>query len=254
LKSQVKEKTLQKLSGHPKMNDVLNDEDIHGQYTFDEPDTEIIPVLPHEKRLCMVNKTKQNLSIDINDPESMIRRSIDDVSAEKLLEASLMSLETIGRQRASHKGHQQGNINERMSSNINNDDTFPSEKYLSGALWIGRNLTLIVEELADSLDNYRNKHLMEVAAASNDHDFKRSSHRLNLLAGAGITEALSLTNTTRTRARNILQGAASIFPGDSQAFKAYLKLLPIEAAIDKADNAPSSPHQTYKLKRSKAWE
>jgi hypothetical protein len=226
-------------------------EDLNGQYTFDEPDTEIIPIPPHEKRLCMVNKTKQNLSIDINDPESMIRRSIDDVSAEKLLEASLMSLETIGRQRASHKG-QQGNINERASSNINNDDSFPSEKYLSGALWIGRNLTLIVEELADSLDNYRNKHLMEVAAASNDHDFKRSSHRLNLLAGAGITEALSLINTTRTRARNVLQGAASILPGDSQAFKAYLKLLPIEAAIDRADSTPSSPHQSYKLKRAVA--
>ena len=79
LKSQVKEKTLQKLSGHPKKNDVLN-EDLNGQYTFDEPDTEIIPIPPHEKRLCMVNKTKQNLAIDINDPESMIRRSIDDVS------------------------------------------------------------------------------------------------------------------------------------------------------------------------------
>ena len=106
---------------------------------------------------------------------------------------------------------------------------FPSENYLKGALWIGRNLTLVVEELADSLDIYRNKHLIEIAGAVQDSDPRRSSHRLNLLAAAGITECLSLANTSRMRARNILQGAASILPGDNHALKGFVNTLPIEA-------------------------
>jgi hypothetical protein len=42
-------------------------------------------------------------------------------------------------------------------------------------------------------------------AAANDIDHKRSSHRLNLLAGSCISEALALTNRSRMKARDILQ-------------------------------------------------
>jgi hypothetical protein len=177
----------------------------------------------------------------------VVRRSIDEVSAEKLLEASLISLETIGRQRAT----QQHQSNEMPVGGGSGADAFPQDAYLKGAVWIGRNLTLVVEELADSLDAFRNRHLVEVSAAAQDHDPRRSSHRLNLLAGTGITEALSLANTSRMRARNILQGAASIMPGDLQSLKGFLQTLPIESALNKADTAPGSPRQ---LRRSHAWE
>ena len=46
----------------------------------------------------------------------------------------------------------------------------------------------MVEELADSLDIYRNKHLIEISAAAQDSDSRRASHRLNL-AGAGMQSA-----------------------------------------------------------------
>ncbi len=134
-----------------------------------------------------------------------MRRSIDEVSAEKLLEASLISLETIGRQRATQQKSSVRDNADSVYVGGSESGKFPTEGYLKGALWIGRNLTLVVEELADSLDIFRNKHLVEISAAAQDADARRSSHRLNLLAGAGITEALALANTSRMRARNILQ-------------------------------------------------
>jgi hypothetical protein len=44
-----------------------------------------------------------------------------------------------------------------------------------------------------------------VSAAGSDLDLKRSRHRLNLLASSSISEALTLTNKSRVRARDILQ-------------------------------------------------
>jgi hypothetical protein len=180
----------------------------------------------------------------------VIRRSLEDVSAEKLLEASLISLETIGRQRATKNQTE----NFSLSASGFGEGPFPNESYLKGALWIGRNLTLVVEELADSLDIYRNKHLVEISAAAQDSDPRRASHRLNLLAGAGITECLSLANTSRMRARHILQGAASILPGDHHALKGFLSTLPIESAIGRSEDQAAAPLSPRQLRRSHAWD
>jgi len=132
---------------------------------------------------------------------SPMRRSVDDVAAEKLLEASLISLEAIGRQRASGV-HRAVNHGAGGGSDMGQH---PNESYLNGAIWLGRNMMMVAEELADSLDLFRNKQLVEVAAAAQDADAKRSAHRLNLLAAAGITEAVALANTSKSRARQIFQ-------------------------------------------------
>jgi hypothetical protein len=250
LKSQVRDKTQKSLSGHPRPPADTHEAEYEDYGMFEEPDTEIRPVPPHEKRLCSVRRSLESQGSNIRKSEeygdAVIRRSVDEVSAEKLLEASLISLETIGRQRASQSQQQ-----ERDAIRGGSDDgSFPTDGYLKGALWIGRNLTLVVEELADSLDIFRNRHLVEISAAAQDHDPRRASHRLNLLAGTGITEALALANTSRMRARNILQGAASLLPGDVHSLKGFLKTLPIESALDKADTA-DSPRQ---LRRTQAWE
>jgi hypothetical protein len=251
LKSQVREKTQKALTGHPRPPADTYQTEAEDYGMFDEPDTEIRPVPPHERRLCAVRHSLESQGASLRNSEefgaTVVRRSVEEVSAEKLLEASLISLETIGRQRASQHAH-----NMRDSAFGGSDDgNFPTDSYLKGAIWIGRNLTLVVEELADSLDVFRNRHLVEISAAAQDHDPRRASHRLNLLAGTGITEALALANTSRMRARNILQGAASILPGDVHSLKGLLKTLPIESALNKADNAPESPRQ---LRRTQAWE
>ncbi len=250
LKSQVKEKNLKLLQGHPKPAIDSHGAENEDYLMFEEPDTAIKPIPPHERRLCQVRRSLESQGGAVRDSHEaesvVVRRSIDEVSAEKLLEASLISLETIGRQRATQQLQRD---NEWLSSSGNAG--FPTDAYLKGAVWIGRNLTLVIEELADSLDTFRNRHLIEVSAAAQDHDARRSSHRLNLLAGTGITEALALANTSRMRARNILQGAASLMPGDMQSLKGFLLTLPIESALNKADTAPESPRQ---LRRSHAWE
>ena len=51
LKNQVREKTLQKLSGHPKPRPDTYDTEYEDYLAFEEPDTEIRKVAPHEKRI-----------------------------------------------------------------------------------------------------------------------------------------------------------------------------------------------------------
>ena len=63
----------------------------------------------------------------------------------------------------------------------------PSESYLSGALWLGRNLCMVSEELNEAMEHFRSRYLAEVGAASMDSDMKRKAHRLSLLAGSGVT-------------------------------------------------------------------
>ena len=254
LKNQVREKTIKTLQGHPKSPLDSHAAEAEDYLMFEEPDTEIRPIPPHERRLCHVRKslesqgTHVHSSHHLGEGDTVVRRSIEEVSAEKLLEASLISLETIGRQRATQRSQDARDF--AMPGGLEGG-SHPTDSYLKGALWIGRNLTLVIEELADTLDIFRNRHLVEISAAAQDHDARRSSHRLNLLAGTGITEALSMANTSRMRARNILQGAASILPGDMQSLKGFEKTLPIQSALNRADTAPESPRQ---LRRSQAWE
>jgi hypothetical protein len=256
LKSQVREKTIKSLQGHPKSPLDSHAAEAEDYLMFEEPDTEIRPIPPHERRLCQVRKSLESQGARLHNShdavhgsgDAIVRRSIEEVSAEKLLEASLISLETIGRQRATQRTQQ---ARDNAFPGGVDGGAFPSDAYLKGAIWIGRNLTLVIEELADTLDVFRNRHLVEISSAAQDHDARRSSHRLNLLAGTGITEALSMANTSRMRARNILQGAASIIPGDLQTLRGFLKTLPIESALNRADTAPESPRQ---LRRSQAWE
>jgi len=150
--------------------------------------------------------------------------SVVTVSKAKLLEASLLSLETLGRQR--YTGAPDGDSGFPQGSNAH-----PSEAYLRGALWLGRNLAMVIEELAEGLDYFRSKHLTEVATASSDLDLKRSRHRLNLLALSSINEAFALTNKSRIRARDILQGTASLSNGDLSTFQEFLRTLPIESSL-----------------------
>jgi hypothetical protein len=173
---------------------------------FEEEDDEDTDLPPHHRRLCM----KTN---NISDNKDQFRKSsVQTVSTEKLLEASLQSLETIGRQTklssstSNLNGLKKNESYQAITRNSKNGKfTGPSEEYLRGALWLGRNLTMLTEELADTIDNFRAKHTTEVEHAKSDTDIARSCHRLNLLAGTGLTETLSLVSLTRVRAREILQ-------------------------------------------------
>ena len=160
-----------------------------------------------DRRYCKVMKRSSELS----------KSDVTTVSKNKLLEASLNSLESMGRKMRMTGGmsntagsfaidHLDDIYNESSINNNNNRSSmYPSEQYLKGALWIGRNLSMVVEDLADEMDKFRTKFLSEVNLANSDSNSRRSAHRLNLLAGSGITEALSLVGKSKNKTRNILQ-------------------------------------------------
>ncbi len=129
------------------------------------------------------------------------------VSTEKLLEASLNSLESMSRQ-----------VNVNVASSLDATDRvdlnktesgsagfYPSDAYLRGALWLGRNLTMVCEDTADEMEGHRTKYLAEIAAAAQDGDSRRALHRLSLLASSSVSDAVALATKGRARARDILE-------------------------------------------------
>lgn len=204
LKSQVKESRSKLLTGRPKKKleedrfkrDMFEATDIDGfdiQHPFSQNAS---------RRLCKQIEHAKHL----HDEE------VTKVSTEKLLEASLISLETMGRRVRSGNGDEgiSGDELFRMSTSRGggldrDDDGFPSSSYLRGAVWIGRNFTLLSEELAEDIETYRLRYLQEIADITKDSDFKRSCHRLTVIATTGINHTCSLANKSKNQTRDILE-------------------------------------------------
>jgi len=247
LRSQVKGERRKHLVGRPRGS--LDDMDyggLRGQRfeSGDQDDTKSLPAGgAGGRRLCkIVNRAKHTGAA-----------SVDVVSTEKLLEASLYSLESMGRQinvTAANSTHGASSMLDESSGIMSPSaamsthqsfasptaaasagGSYPNESYLRGAMWLGRNFTILSEELAEEMDTFRTKFMGEVSSASQDTDLRRCCHRLTLLANSGITQAHSMTHKSRQKVREILQGASSLKPGDSHGFKALLRTLPIESAL-----------------------
>lgn len=154
---------------------------------------------PHERRLCrMMNRSK-----------SMSAAPVTVVGTEKLLEASLTSLETMGRQMhvAGTNSILMGADGDLDASAVSSstNQPYPNDSYLRGAMWLGRNFTILSEELAEEMSEFRTKFMAEVAVAGQDSDVRRSAHRLTLLANSGITQAHAMTMRSNGKVREILQ-------------------------------------------------
>lgn len=228
LKSQVKEERAKSMTGRPKRGDEF------GQFDSDDQEIEDVQDMPFsETRHCkVVKRQKEHAKADVQR-----------VASNKLLQASLTSLESVSRRMSIAK--------EANANSMYNDDGFdgdgfeaegpmpstykanqhPSASYLRGALWLGRNLSMLCEDMADDMETYRSKYVLEVASASQDTNPRRCMHRLNLLAGSCITETSSRINKTKGRAREMLQGLSAIAPGDAQKMQRYLATLPIESTL-----------------------
>jgi hypothetical protein len=215
LKSQVKESRTKLLSGRARKK--LEEDKYHEDYF--EPTDMDYPDTPQYRRLCkQVHHSKQYHDADVNE-----------VSKEKLLEASLLSLETMGKRNSkssmsqlrsslsNHHSHldlqdfdefdERNTYESKENGTIEDekDSRYPSAAYLRGALWIGRNLTLISEELTEELEIYRLKFLSEITEITKENDFKRACHRLTLVATSGINHTCTLSNKNKTKIREILE-------------------------------------------------
>lgn len=142
---------------------------------YDDEVNATIP--PHHQRACMVSK-HQNKSISTSE--------VANESTKKLLEASLISLETLGRRV----------VKESYSANAE----IPTENYVQGAIWISRNMCNIFDHLVETMESIRLKKLNEIEIAARDTNTKRSCYRLNLLASSIISEMLSCCQNAKHRA------------------------------------------------------
>jgi hypothetical protein len=270
LQSQVKEKRSKNLRGRPKKFHELSREernffDVEDEYGDLDPDGSALSHMPsHERKPCML-------------PQKGSRSHIKTLSANKLLVASLESLETIGKQnmatsvnrsqsmrrsvpggspRRSGFSPRRGGYNSPSAYGSTDEDCDrqPSEEYLRGALWLGRNFVSVVEELCSNVEAVRLRCLKDIAQAAADGDKARTCHRLSLLINSIVTEYTSMVLKVSYKGREMLQGAASIPVGDLAAYDRFLKILPIESVLnekgyagggklDTGNSLPISPRQ-----------
>ena len=225
LKSQVLEKTKKQLTGKPRNRLDVSAEELLQDVDSDEEAARELSIPPHHRRPCQLHHQQQRLDEHNAFHASSSSNTLRDISTKKFLEVTLNTLESMGRQdlagsgvsigmgmsgqRSQSPNLRNGDSHIYSSNNNNNsnsnDHPHPSEAFLRGALWLGRNLTMITEEMWEELDEFRTKHLSEVASAVQDPDSRRSSHRLNLLAGSGINQALSMVTNGKKKARDILK-------------------------------------------------
>jgi len=174
--------------------------------------------------------------------ESALRpKKISQTSTERLLHASLKSLDTLGRQLESESlveaavggakggngggGPSRGKSFDRSVSGAGRsggskrlnfkdfesgaepryEEGYPTVDFLEGCVWMARNALMLTDDLSERNDILRGKYLRDLAIAAEDGDLRRSTHRLNLLAGSMLSEFFSLTQAVKTKARNLLQ-------------------------------------------------
>eukprot|EP01035_Chromulina_nebulosa_P018510 gene18510-24227_t len=228
LQSIVKDDRKKSLKGKPKPFDQRIDD--YDDNDFNEDDN-IDDLPPHHRRPC----SKVGSKLDSQSSR------LNNASAQKLLEASLISLETLGRQVVKSTGSNNVNLSMNLIDDKSNANLsiYPSETYLRGALWLGRNITMLLEDLSESLDILRIKHLSDISSASHDLDYKRGVHRLSILAISTINEVLARANKAKLRSKEIITGTSKLKPGDSDTFQSFLTTLPMESAITSSSLSPN---------------
>eukprot|EP00981_Chlorochromonas_danica_P012341 scaffold4841_cov259-Ochromonas_danica.AAC.14 len=253
LQSQVKSDRKKSLTGRPRGKL----EDIHKDH-FAVEDMDINEMSGASRRYCKTEELRRSM-------EGRNRETVS-VSTAKLLEASLTSLDNLSL-RQSQTMHRPEDDIQRIAREASEtvEGAYPSASYLRGALWIGRNLTLISEELGQALDQLRMRTLSDIQQVDQSfeqaqsqveliQELKRGIHRLKILSTGTATQACALAGKSKNMARKILQGASELEVGDSDRFQAFLSCLPIESALLRShatqtlqdshqlmDSAPASP-------------
>lgn len=204
LKNQVKGERMKHFAGRPRSALDLSSGRSGGRFeSQDQQEEADLP--PHERRLCRM----------VSRAATAGPAPVSVVSTEKLLAASLNSLESMGRQmhvagtNSIAMGQDDSSGWDRSMSQSHLPPSppapYPNDSYLRGAMWLGRNFTILSEELAEEMNEFRTKFMLEVAMAGQDSDMRRCAHRLTLLANSGITQAHSMTIKSNSKVRQIIE-------------------------------------------------
>lgn len=208
LQGQVKNIRSKKLIGRPKLWNAYEEEEEDDLHMLDEPHR-----FARSRKECedewmnslhQVEPTARSSMYHPSSPKTIKFSKYDQISAQEFLDASLTSLEAIKRQTLVTMPPREY---EKMDRNgVGGDLTAsPSTSYLKGAIWLGRNILMLTEEMVSQMELFRSRYLREVSLIASDNDSARGVHRLSLLATSGITEVLNAINQTRTASRDILQ-------------------------------------------------
>lgn len=201
----MKESRSKLLSGRPKKR---LEEDYSKREMFEAADIDYYDSMTQSRRLC---KQVQN-NKHIHDEE------ITKVSTEKLLEASMYSLQTMGKRIVGRKGREDGvgesfyfdNSEDELNPATEREEDegrrgYPSSSYLRGAIWLGRNMTLLSVELVEEIENQRIHFLQDLDDIARDPDFKRSCHRMRVVATTAMNQTCSFANKHRSTMREMLE-------------------------------------------------
>lgn len=80
----------------------------------------------------------------------------------------------------------------------------PSLEYLKGALWLGRNLVMHIEELSGKVEKFRTQYLREVTLTADDSDIRRACQRLTLLAASRVGEIVTAVEDDKMKIRQLI--------------------------------------------------
>lgn len=175
---------------------------------------------PHNKRLCEIIKEQQ---------DSFIQARAGITGAEQRAAAEGMIMEAMSAQKLLEAIDRQGHDGVMK---LTNPEPHPTEQYLKGALWLGRNLSILIQDSIDKMEAFRTYHLSAVAKASLDKDLQSAAHRLALLCSSGVSEALHFANQTKKKTKGIIDALSSVSPGDVGAYAKVSAQLPIDAAFE----------------------
>jgi hypothetical protein len=188
LKTQVKEERTKRLKGRPKKwspEDSESDEEDFEESNLSSSRQFSSTIKPN----ASFRSTVSNFSVSTNLHSSKLNNSLTKTSKknpEEVLEESLVS----------------GDLS--ISRNFTSKTT-PSQEYLKGALWLGRNLVMQIESLVAKIEAFKSQYLREVTAAASDADVKRACHRLTLLAASRVGEIAAAGEEEKQKIRNIIQ-------------------------------------------------
>lgn len=143
----------------------------------------------HSRRLCRRAHTTGD-------------KNITEVSTEKFLQASLSSLQSINHQITPAYDYDFSHSQHKESED---GSEYPSKSYLRGALWIGRNMVLLTEEMVELVEDYKLKFLSDMQDIGTDNDLKRLTKRLTLHATTGIHHICNLVSNAKNQIRDVLQ-------------------------------------------------
>jgi hypothetical protein len=165
------------------------------------------------------------------------RRTVqaNDITAKNLLEASLMSLRPSQR-RTGPKLNSRSAVGEKVSRSDQTSykEGFPSEAFLSGALWFGRNLAVSMDRLAEEIVAAKNRiasHLLEIDIDSG-HDSR------NEVIEKSLKDIASLSDSSIRKVKAYLHELSTIEPGDSWKLFELQNKLPLDRDYSAASQTP----------------